>query len=67
MTLHIEDCKLYLELPGAPLIHLRASSKTEFYANGIDYDLTFSKNAEGIMTFDINVQGSSFPFTQIDS
>ena len=67
MTLHIEDCKLYLELPGAPLIHLRASSKTEFYANGIDYDLTFSQNSEGKMTFDINVQGSSFPFTKIDS
>ncbi|BCD97378.1 alpha/beta hydrolase [Marinagarivorans cellulosilyticus] len=67
LTLQVKDCKLYLELPGAPLIHLRANSKTEFYANGVDYDLTFAKNEEGIMTFNINVQGSSFPFTQIES
>lgn len=64
--LSVKACKGKLEITqeGAGASDYLASSKTTFYVNGTDIDVSFFENV-GSMSFDINVQGNVYNFTRI--
>lgn len=64
VTVSVHKGQLQLEQEGAPPLVFVAASETEFYVNGVDYNLRFIDAPEGERAFVINVQGAPFEFVR---